>query len=171
MTPSKTPSIAVGVAVYVVLGLISAFIMFNGGTGAQMLGSVFGCLVMLTVPVVAVWHYASSNALTLSAGQGAGLGALATAVGVVISGLISLGLQAVGAFPSNEEIMDRQRDQLIAQGNMSPEDVDQMMGFFGGMADNPLLSLGSNALIGAVVGAIAGAIAAAVFKKGDAELV
>ena len=171
MTPSKNPSIAVGLAVYVVLGLVAAFITFSGGMATQSLGGVLSCLVGLAAPVVAVWHYTSTHALTIPAGQGAGLGAITSAVGAVIAGLLSWALQQVGVFPSNEEIMEQTRDQLIAQGNMSPEDVDAMMGAMGGFADNVLLSVGVNAVIGAVVGAIAGAIAAAVFKKGDAELV
>ena len=171
MTPSKTPSIAIGVAVYVVLGLVAAFVTFSGGMATQSIGGILSCLVALAAPVVAVWHYTSTHALTLPAGQGAALGAIASATGAVVSGLLSWALQQVGVFPTAAEVMEQQRDQLIAQGNMSPEDVDQMMEVMGGMGDNLLLQLGIGVLIGAVVGAIAGAVAAAIFKKGDPELV
>ena len=168
MTPSKNSSIAVGVAVYVVLGLVAAFITFSGGTATQTLGGLLSCLIGLAAPVVAVWHYTSTHSLTIPAGAGAGLGAITSAVGAVISTLLSWTFQRIGIFPTTAEMMEQQRDQMIAQG-MSPEDVDGMMEMFGGMGDNLLLQLGIGVVLGAVIGAIAGAVAAAVFKKGDAE--
>lgn len=169
MTPSKNSSIAVGIAVYVVLGLVAAFITFSGGAATQTLGGLLSCLVGIAAPVVAVWHYTSTHSLTIPAGAGAGLGAIASSVGAVLSGILSWTFQRIGIFPTTAEMMEQQRDQMIAQG-MSPEDVDGMMEMFGGMGDNLMLQLGMGVVFGALFGAIAGAIAAAIFKKGDPKL-
>lgn len=171
MTASKPQSIALGVGTYVVLSLATSFLYFNGGTAMASLSGALACVVMLTAPVVAVWHYASTNALTVPPGPGAGMGAIAATIGAVLATLIQWGLQQAGVFPSTDEMLGRQRDQMIEQG-MSPEEVDGMMDVIGGMSESLVNQIGSAALMGLVVGAIAGAIAAVVFKKGpDAEAV
>lgn len=162
--PSKTQSVVLGAAVYAVASLITAFIALNGGTAGQYLSSVLCCLVALVGPFVAVWHYTNTNDLTIPAGTGAGLGALTVVLGGVISYAIQKVLQAVGAFPSDAEILESTRQQMLDQG-MDPAQVDQAMGMtemFTGV-----VGFGINLVIAAIIGAIAGAIAASVFKKGD----
>ena len=164
--PDKNPSILLGASVYAVLSLITAFIAMNSGTGGQYASSALCCLIAISVPAITVWHYTSTNQLTIPAGTGAGLGALAIVIGGLVSYAIQKVLQLIGAFPSDDEILDRTRDQLLDQG-MDPAQVDQTMemsqmftGFVG-----VLISLA----IAAVIGAIAGAVAASIFKKGPVE--
>lgn len=160
-------SALLGALVYVVLGLIAQFIVYNSGLMGSPAGGVFMCLVAIVAPIVAVWHYTNTNSQTIPAGEGAGLGALASATGAVIAGVLGLLLQQVGLFPTVEQMMEIQREQMLSQG-MSPEQIDQatqMMGAF----SNPLVGILIGLVIGAVVGAIAGAIAALVFKKGEED--
>lgn len=163
--PSKTQSILLGAGVYAVAGLITAFIAVNGGTAGGYLAGVLCCLTALIGPFIAVWHYTSTNRLTIPAGTGAGIGAAAVVIGGVISYGITLVLQAISVYPSDAELMDRQREQLLAQG-LEPEAIEsamQMGEMFSGIAGAAI-----NLVIAAVIGAIAGAIAASVFKKGVA---
>ncbi len=166
--PSKTPSIALGAAVYAVAGLIMGFIAINTGQAGQYLVSVLCCLAALAGPAVAVWHYTSTNHLTIPAGQGAGLGAAAVAIGGLVSYGITRLLQAVGAYPSAAEMLERQRDQLVAQG-MDPEAIAQAMQMgelFQGVG-GALVQI----VVVALIGAIGGAVAASIFKKGPLDAI
>jgi hypothetical protein len=163
--PSKSQSILLGAAVYTVAALITGFVAINGGTVGGYLASALCCVSALLGPFVAVWHYTSTNRLTIPAGTGAGMGAAAIALGGIVSYLITLLLQAVNVYPSNAEMMERQREQLVAQG-LEPEQIEQAMQMgemFQGVAGAAI-----NLVIAALIGAVAGAIAASVFKKGVA---
>lgn len=169
--PSKTPSITIGAAVYAVVSLLTTFLTINAtGTGGQFASGTIGCLIGLIAPVVAVWHYTSTHQLTIPAAQGAGVGALSALAGAALAGLIQFGLQAIGVLPSTAEIIERQREQMIASGQVTAEQYDQMMSGMGGLASNPLLGLVVGIVIATILGAIAGAIAAAIFKKGTDEM-
>ena len=163
--PSKTPSIGLGAAVYAIFSLIIGFVAINGGTAGQYLVSVLCCLAALAGPFAAVWHYTSTNRLTIPAGTGAGLGAAAVVLGGIASYLITLVLQAINLYPSSEEMIEMQRNQMIAQG-LEPEAVEQAMQM-AEMFQGPLGAV-VNLVIAAVIGAVGGAIAAAIFKKGVA---
>ena len=164
--PSKTQSILVAAVVGAVLSIVVSFLAAAGGS-VQYVGSALGCLTLIAVPMIAVWHYTNTHRLTLNAGSGAGLGAIATVASSLLGYVISFGLQAVGVLPSQEEMIARQREELLSQG-MTAEQIDQAMGF-ATMASGPVGIL-VGVLIGAVVGAIVGAIAASIFKKGEAEV-
>ncbi len=161
----KVPSIALGAAVYTVLALIVGFFALNASGSAQYLTSVLCCLAAISGPAVAVWHYTSTHDLTIPAGTGAGLGAAAIVAGGLVSLAITKALQMANVYPSDAEIMDRQRDQLIAQG-LEPEMIEQSMKM-GEMMQGVGGAL-INIVIAALIGAIAGAIAASVFKRGSA---
>ena len=164
--PSKNQSILLGAAVYTVAGLITAFLSVNGGQSAQYVVSALCCLAALAGPFTAVWHYTSTNNLTVPAGTGAGIGAAAVVLGGIVSYAVTKLLQVAGIYPSDAEMIEQQRDQMISQG-MEPEAVDQAMGFaemFQGIGGFAI-----NLVIAAVIGAIGGAIAASIFKKGTAD--
>ena len=169
MTPSRTPSIAIGVSFYVVLSLATSYLLFNGGTAMSTLAGLLSCLVAVLAPVVAVWHYTSTHHLTLLPGPGAGLGAAVGAAGAVLSGLIGWALQQAGVFPSTDEMMAQTRRQMIEDG-LSPDEVDGMMEMMGGMSQSLVTQLGIGVVVGLIVGAVAGAIAAQIFKKGEPEV-
>ena len=164
--PSKTQSILLGAAVYTVASLITGFIAIQGGGASSYLTSALCCVSALIGPFVAVWHYTSTNNLTVPAGTGAGLGAAAIVAGGVVSYLITLLLQAVGVYPSQEDMVEMQRDQMAAQG-MEPEQIEQAMGMVE-MFSGPLGIL-VNLVVAAVIGAVAGAIAASVLKRGTVD--
>ena len=164
--PSKSQSILMGAAVYVVASLITGFIALNGGTTGQYLSSVLCCLVALAGPAIAVWHYTSTYDLTVPAGTGAGMGALTVVLGGLVSFVIQKGLQLVGAFPSDAEIIERTRDQMVARG-MEPEQIDQAMGMV--EMTSGVAGVAINLVVAAIIGAIAGAVAASVFKRGAIE--
>lgn len=165
--PKKTPSILLGAVAYAVAALITGFVTINGGQSAQYLTMVLCCVSALLGPAVAVWHYTTTHNVTVPAGTGAGLGAAAVVVGGLISYGITLLLQTIGIYPSNDELMERQRDQLLAQG-LEPEQIDgamQMAEMFSGP-----LGIVLNIIVAAVIGAIGGAIAASIFKRGSADV-
>ncbi len=145
-----------------------------GGLAGGLLGAVLtlfqnpvlnglACLALIVAGMVAVWHYTGEHAVTLTGGQGVGLGALAGAAGGVISGLLGLFFRFVGVLPGPME-------QLEESGAM-----DQMeggaLGFMEFMAGpaGQALGLVIGVVFGVILGLIGGAIGAAVFKKGEQE--
>ncbi|MEO0559720.1 MAG: hypothetical protein AAF170_16230 [Bacteroidota bacterium] len=163
--PSKTQSILVAAVVGAVLSVLTQFLASSGG-GVQYVGSALGCISIIAVPLIAVWHYTNTHRLTLNAGSGAGLGAMASIASGLLGYIIAFGLQAVGVLPTQEEIIAAQREDLLSQG-LTAEQIDQAMGFATAMTGPVGIIVGL--VIAAVVGAIVGAIGASVFKKGTAD--
>ena len=168
LMPSKSQSILIGAAVAAVLSLVNVFLAVNGGQAGQYLSSLVCCLVAVAGAGGAVWHYTSTHRLTIPAGTGAGLGALAVVAGYAVAYVLGEILQAVGVFPSDAEVMERSRQQALDQG-MDPAMVDQSMQF-AEMFQGPVGAIISAVILG-VLGAVVGAIAAAVFKKGEPDAV
>lgn len=164
--PNKSQSVLLGALITAVLGLIMAVISFSGGTAGQYLTSLVCCLTAVIGASVAVWHYTNTYDLTISAGTGAGLGALALAAGGALSYVVSEALQAVGLFPSDAAILEQQRQQLLAQG-MDPAQVDQGLQF-AQTFQGPIGAV-ANVVVMAILGAVVGAIAASIFKRGEAD--
>ena len=159
--PSKTQSIIIGAASYVVLGLLINFLFQGGGITA----GILGCLIPFSSGLVAVWHYAATHNLTIPAGQGAGMGALAGFAGAVVATVLVLALISAGILPDPVEAA---RLQMEGQG-MSDEQLDSAMAMVERFSNPVGLALG--AVVGALFGAISGAIGAVIFKKGgDAEV-
>lgn len=155
--PSKQQSVVLG---GVLVGILS--------TSYLGLINLLCCAGVLIGALVAVWHYTSQNELTISAGQGAGIGVMAAALGWAIAFVLNFMLIKAGI----------RSDQAITQiildkvgGSMPPEQYDQMIQqmeaeiTFGKYFLNSLIGLGFSAVFGAIGGAIGGAI----FKKGAAE--
>ncbi len=160
--PSKSQSIIVGALVYALLGLAINF-LFVGTT----IGAVLGCLVAFSGGTIAVWHYTSTHSLTLEAGKGAGMGALAGLGGAFVASALALLFISLGLMP---EPMEAVRQQFIDQG-MTGEQLDQSLAMAENFS-NPIISLVIGSVVGALLGAISGAISALVFKKGgDSEAV
>lgn len=169
--PSKTPSIALGAIISIVLSMALSFGMLSMGPTGQMLAGCGACLLAVVGPLVAVWHYTSTHHLTIPAGPGASLGAITGAVAAVVGGLLQQGLILVGLYPNAAEVIERQRQGMIDSG-MDPAQIEQSMQMaeqMGGMTSNPLIGILIGLVFGAVLGAIGGAIGAALFKKGPLE--
>ncbi|MEL7170020.1 MAG: hypothetical protein AAGN64_11795, partial [Bacteroidota bacterium] len=109
---SKLPSILIGAAVYVVLGLLAS-VLSSMGSALGMLAGILSCVTVLIAAATAVWHYTSTNSLTISGGQGAGMGVVVGLVGAVIAGSLSLLLIQLGVLP---DPMDITREQWRTQG-------------------------------------------------------
>jgi hypothetical protein len=165
----RMPSVLIGAGLYTVLGLLTAVLAVRGGQAGQMASSALCCLLAIGIPMIAVWHHTSTNRVTISMGAGAGMGALAMLIGGLGSTALQKVLQTVGALPSDAELVERARRDLLDSG-MDPAAIDQALGMTE-MMQGPL-GIVSSILIVAVVGAIGGLIGAALFKKGntDAEL-
>lgn len=155
----KSTSILIGVLTYVLLGTVSTFFSSGG-----ILDGVFGCLVVLLSAAVGVWHYTSTNTVTISGGEGAGMGALIGLIGAVIAGALGYFLISIGALP---DPMIAAEQRLRDQG-MSADEIDQAMGFAESFS-SPLFGMLIGAVFGLIGGAIGGAIGAALFKKGGPE--
>lgn len=164
--PSKTQSILIAAVVGAVLSILTSFLASSGG-GMQYVGSALGCISIIAVPLIAVWHYTNTHKLTLSAGSGAGLGAMAAVASGILGYIISFALQSVGVLPTQEEMIAAQREEMLSQG-MTAEQIDQAMGFATAMTGPEGIVAG--VLIAAVIGAIVGAIGASIFKKGEEEV-
>lgn len=170
MQPSKTQSIGLGAIVGGVLGLLVGIMVILIPNLSSVLGIVGCLLVPMAGAFAAVWHFTNTHQTKLSAGEGAGLGAAALAVGSLISSGITLLLQSVGVLPNQQELMKRQMElaeaQWRAQGlsDSQIEQARQTTESMTGMFSNPILGLIAGLAINAVVGAILGAVAAALFK-------
>lgn len=170
MNPSKQSSIIFGVVVAALLGAISSLI------ATQLVGSTFAslipCLIAIIPAFIAVWHYTNTHQISISAGEGASLGAMVMVIGSILSGLLNLGLQAIGLTPTQAEIKALAEATVEKQWKdqgLSPEQIQQSKEMMSSMdwIYNPLLGIISGIVIGLVIGAICGAIAATIFKKGN----
>jgi hypothetical protein len=159
--PPRLPSIGLAAAVYVGISLILALFARPGASPAMsaVIGLV-GCLFMIAIGAVAVWHYTSTHGLTIPGGTGAGMGAGAVALGVIVAALVNLLLVAAGVIPDPQQaaLLEMERQGL------PDEQIEMAMRFA-----NPLIGTAIGLVLGALMGAIGGAIGAAVFKRGGAE--
>lgn len=155
--PSKQQSIVLG---GVLVGILS--------TSYLGLINLLCCAGVIIGALVAVWHYTSQNELTISAGQGAGIGAMAALLGWAIAFILNFALIKAGV-RSDQAITQIILDKLGS--NMPPEQYDAMVQqmeaeiTFGKYFLNSLIGLAFSALFGAIGGAIGGAV----FKKGPVE--
>ncbi len=157
---SKWTSILIGVLAYVFLSVLLSVL----AAGVGLLGALFACLVVLGSAMAAVWHYTSTNGLTIPGGEGAGMGALTGLVGAVLGGLLGYLLISMGAVPDPTDLaVERMREQ-----GMTREQIDQAMGM-AKIFSSPVIGVLIGGVFGAIGGAVGGAIGAAVFKKGGPE--
>ena len=167
MMPSKTQSILIGALVYAVVGAVMSFIATSGGMATAALGGCGACLAAFAGPMVGVWHYVSTNKLTIPAGSGAGLGAVTgLAGGVLAYGLTQL-LRVINILPTVAEAAELQRQMMIDMG-VDAAEVDAQLAA-GSAMSGPVAEIAISVIGGLIIGAIGGAIAASVFKKGEAD--
>lgn len=167
--PSKTQSILIGALLIAVVGTLLTLISTMGGMSSnQMAGSIIGCITCILYIVgglTAVWHYTSTNSLTMESGPGALLGMTTGAVGAIIAVLLGLLLQTLGITPTAEEVFAAMENSG-AFDDMPAEQLEttkNMMLMFSGW-----LGWVVALIMGVIAGAIGGAIGAAMFKKGPA---
>ncbi len=127
------------------------------------------CLGVIAGALAAVWHYTSTNELTIKTGEGAGMGALAGLVGYFVGNILTMLLMSMGVrhdLAANQFVLDRFGE------NMPPEQYDMMVAqiekpftLVGWVSEN-MLTLVISALVVVAMGAIGGALGAKMFKKG-----
>ncbi|HLU28398.1 MAG TPA: hypothetical protein VKZ65_08155 [Glycomyces sp.] len=153
---NKAPSILIGVLAYVILSIVLQFLTTGG-----MMSGVLSCLVILGSAMAGVWHYTSTNGLTIPAGEGAGIGAAVGVGGALLAGVLSLLLISSGAMPDPADLAV---EQMRAQG-LTDEQIEAQRGMLE-LFSSPMMVLLVGGVLGAIVGAIGGVIGASVFKKG-----
>ncbi len=133
-------------------------------------GACVSCLALVSGGLVAVWDYTRREQVTIPGGEGATMGALAGCLAFAIStGLMLLVWLAAGMPNLADVILPRLEAQVSQQGRASPEQVDQMMGFYESILTNPALLIGvslAGLVLQVIGGALGGLIGAAAFKKG-----
>lgn len=167
LSPPRGPSVALGAAVYTLLGVGLTFLTFRLGGAAMYVSGCGLCLVMLLGPALGVWHYTSTHRLTLLAGPGAAIGAMTGAAGALLQLALTQALMAAGLLPDQAEQLAIQRANLIQMG-MDPAQVSEALASASaGPLSNPWLAGVLSVALAAALGAAVGAIAASLFKKGD----
>lgn len=161
--PNKTQSILLG---GLVVGILStSYLSFI---------NLLCCAGVIIGGLVAVWHYTSENDLTIPAGQGAAIGALAGVVGALIGAALNWVVGVVG-LPDSQEVSQTIQSLITGSGaqDMSPEQEEQMRAMQERFSSPMfmIIGIGVSMAVSAVFGAIGGAIGAAVFKKGGDEAV
>ena len=169
--PSKLSSVVIGGLVAAVLGSILSVVQNMSGASdpanpqmaLQIIFGLLGCMVALSSGLIAVWHYTSENELTVSGGQGVGIGVLSGIVYAVVALALGWLLVTFNVLPSPEEALEamRARGAFDAPGAEQAESMTRMMLTWG----IPVIAVVS----GVVMGLIGGAIGAAVFKRGTEE--
>lgn len=155
--PSKTQSILIGA---LTVGILS--------TSYIGLINFACCLGVILGALVAVWHYTSTNSLTLTAGSGAGLGALAGVGGALIAAVLNYLLALAGLDATavmNDWIIGQFGDQMQPEQIADMREQQANAKTIGGIFQGLLFSVPLFALFGA----IGGAIGSRIFKKGPVD--
>ena len=167
MPPRLTSVLIGGMASALVAILLSvANALSNPGSQNPGLGIIFGllgCLTMLTSGLIAVWHYTGEHELSLTGGQGVGIGAMAGIAYGVVSVVLSRILIMANVLPGPEDAI-RQMEESGALDGPGADFAVMMVEF----------TMGWGAIIfaiifGVITGLIGGAIGAAIFKRGPEE--
>ena len=156
----KTQSVLLGGLVIALAATIVGFLQFSVPQQVQPVFGCLTCILFIGTGLLAVWHYTSTNGLTIPGGEGAGMGALSGVIAAIAAFVIAWALRAVGVFPSVEEMIE-----MAMQGQEIPPESREMMETMAGFSSG-IGGLLVNLLFGVIAGAIGGAIGAAVFKKG-----
>lgn len=148
---SKTQSILIGALVVGVLS--TSYLSFI---------NIICCLGVMLGGATAVWHYTSTNELTIMSGEGAGLGALAG----ILGGLLGFALdQTMGLFGLGSQ----QIQQGLWEGFMQAEQIEAMQEQQEAFQSGGMRFVGAliGMAFGAVFGAIGGAVGSSMFKNGE----
>jgi MFS family permease len=144
----------------VVLGALAIALLYVLLSLIPTIGAFLSCLAVIGGAMIAVWHYTSANNLTVPAGEGAGIGAMAGALGAVVAIALGLLLVQMGLMPDPQQVIDEQLRDM-------PADQREMAERIGGWAQGPV-GWAMSVVVNAILGAIGGAIGGAVFKRGEA---
>lgn len=162
----KFQSIVLGALLTGVLNAAYYVMQFSGTS--QIMQMVACCVVPTIGALVAVWHYTTTNSLTITAGEGALIGLSASLLGsIVVSNVLvfALSLLDIVPHPFDVDAIVENTERMLTEQGQEPEIIEQSVemtrNFFWAFVG---VGLAAFALFGAVVGAIG----ANVFKKGPA---
>ncbi|MXW63747.1 MAG: DUF4199 domain-containing protein [Bacteroidetes bacterium SB0662_bin_6] len=155
--PNKTQSILL---VGVIAGLVGLLVSFIPAAG-----DFIACLAYIGAGMLAVWHYADNNKVTLTGGQGIGLGVLTCIAASVTSILLEILLSALGVKPTSWEEARLEMDRAMEQGGA---DLSQLGGF-GEFMTSPVFLIGVGLIFSVIAGVIGGVIGSKMFKRGEEE--
>ena len=126
------------------------------------------CAGIIIGAMASVWHYTSTNELTIPTGEGAVMGLSAALVGFFIAFIINYILITIGIrhdLAITQAILNNFGDQMPPEQVEAMEDQMDAAITIGSYAINGLIGI----VFSLIFGAIGGAIGAAVFKKGKEE--
>ena len=150
----KTESILLVGVIAGLVGVLASFI--------PAAGDFIACLAYIGAGMLAVWHYADNNRLTLTGGQGIGLGVLTCIAAYVTGFVLDAALRALAIKPSWQEEMR----QGIEQGGA---DMSQLGGFGEFMTSPGFLGvmIAIGLVFSVIAGVIGGVIGSKLFKRGE----
>ncbi len=152
--PNKKESILL---VGVITGLVVVLASF-----IPTAGDIIGCLAYIGAGMLVVWHYVDKHSVTLTGGQGIGLGVLACLAASVTSLVLDAALRALAIKPSWQEEMR----QSMEQGGA---DISQLGGFMTSPGFLVVMIGIGLVLLSVIAGVIGGVIGSKVFKGGEEE--
>lgn len=162
----KSQSILLGGMIVGLLATLFGLVQFS--VQSQVLGTVACCVIPTVGALMATWHYTSTNALTIRAGEGAMMGLSACVLGYVISVVLTVLISFTGLVPSPfdvDAVIEVTRNTMSESGS-SEEEIDMAVEFIAQYFHFfTVIAVVMYALLGAVVGAIG----ANVYKHGEPE--
>ena len=153
--PNKTESIFLVGVITGLVGVLASFI--------PAAGDIVGCLAYLGAGLLVVWHYVDKHSVTLSSGQGIGLGVLTCLVAFVTGFVLDLLLRTTGIKPSLQEEIR----QGVEQSGADPA----QLGWYGEFIMSPsyiFVILGIGLVISVLLGLLGGLIGSKMFKADEA---
>lgn len=155
--PNKTESILLVGVIAGLVGLLASFIPAAGGFVA--------CLSYIGAGMLVVWHYADKHGVTLTGGQGVGLGVLTCIAASATSILLEILLSALGIRPTSWEEARQEMHRGMQEGGT---DMSQL-GAFGDIMTSPVFLIGIGLAFSVLSGVIGGVIGSKLFKRGEEE--
>jgi hypothetical protein len=162
----KTQSIILGSLIVGLLATLFGLIQYN--VQSQVLGTVACCLIPTVGALVATWHYTSTNAITIRAGEGAMMGLAAGIIGYFVSLILSVLVSFTGLVPSPfdvDAVIEITQNTMVESGS-SDEEIETAIGF---IEQFFYLFIVIAVVTYALIGAVVGAIGANIFKHGSPE--
>lgn len=132
--------------------------------------SWFGCLAYAGCGLIAVWHYTNTHQLTITGGEGIGLGALAGVAGGLTGGLLASLFYQLGLMdPVLPQILE-EMENTGTLDQMDPSTADSVISWLELASKwQVLIDVTCSVLFAVVFGLIGGAIGARIWKKGPDE--
>lgn len=155
---TRLPSVALGAAVYALLSILLAVATARASGALASLSLCGLCGVMIAGPLVAVRH--AARRAPILAGPAAGVGALAAALGALVSAGLTEALMALGALPTLAEQAASEQARATALGVDPQQAADAIAAASSGAFGDPLVMALLTAALAALLGAAVGALAA-----------